>query len=103
MFNIGNDDDCMRPLMQFTTAYQTMAMTAGEVFLRRSMMLAHGSIGAPDAVSMLMEKATTFAKSAEVATTALVSGQDPVDVAIAALEPYGTRTAANMRDLRGFD
>ena len=103
MFNIGNDDDRMHPLMQFTAAYQTMTMTAGEVFLRRSMMFAHGTIGVPDAVSMLMEKATTLAESAEVATTALVSGQDPVEVAIAALEPYGTRTAANMRDLRGFD
>lgn len=103
MFKIDDGEDGMRPAMQFATAYQTMAMAAGEVFLRRSMMFAHGSIGAPDAVSMLMEKATTFAESAGEATTALVSGHDPVEVAIAALEPYGTRTAANIRDLRGFD
>lgn len=103
MFDISNSPDGTHPLIEFTTAFQTMAMAAGEVFLRRSMMFAHGTASSQDAVSMLSEKATTFAESASEAAAAMVNGKDPVRVAIAALEPYGIRTAANMRDLRGFD
>jgi hypothetical protein len=29
-----------------------------------------------------------------------VKGDDPVGIANAALEPYGTKTAANLRELR---
>jgi len=101
MFNFGNGLDGMRSLMRFATAYQTMAIEAGEVFFRRSLMMATGSIGAPEAVDMVVEKATTFTEAAGVATTALVQGEDPVGVATAALEPYGARTAANVRELRG--
>ena len=49
---------------------------------------------------MVVEKATTFAEAAGEATAAIVNGEDPVGVATAALEPYGTRTAANVRELR---
>jgi hypothetical protein len=50
---------------------------------------------------MVVEKAATFTEAAGEATSALVKGDDPVGVATAALEPYGTRTAANVRELRG--
>jgi hypothetical protein len=49
---------------------------------------------------MVAEKATTLAEAAGEATNALVKGEDPVGVATAALEPYGTQTAANVRELR---
>jgi hypothetical protein len=55
----------------------------------------------PDAVNMVTEKAATLAEAAGEATTALVKGEDAVGVATAALEPYGTRTAANVQELRG--
>jgi len=90
-----------RPLMQFATAYQTMTIAAGEVFLRRSLMLATGSAGAPEVVGMVVEKTATFGEATGEAIAALVTGKDLVAVATAALEPYGTRTAANVRDLRG--
>jgi hypothetical protein len=101
MFNFNNGLDGMRALMQFATAYQTMTIAAGEVFFRRSLMMAGGSMSASDAADMVVEKATTFAEAAGEATTAVVKGEDPVGVATAALEPYGTRTAANVRDMRG--
>jgi hypothetical protein len=101
MYNLSNRLDGTRPLMQFSTAYQTMAIAAGEVFFRRSLQLATGSAGASDVMGMVVEKTTTFAEAAGEAIAALVDGKDPVAVATAALEPYGTRTAANVRELRG--
>ena len=100
MFNFSKALDGMQSLMRFATAFQTMSTSAGEVFFRRSLMMASGSMSAPAALSMVAEKATTFAEAAGEATTALVKGEDPVGVATAALEPYGTRTAANVRELR---
>jgi hypothetical protein len=101
MFNFGNGLEAMRAMMQFATAFQTMTIAAGEIFCRRSMMMASGSMSATDAVNMVTEKAITFAEAAGEATTALVKGDDPVEIANAALEPYGTKTAANLRELRG--
>ena len=100
MFSFGHGTDAVRSLMKLATAYQTMAISAGEVFFRRSLMMASGSMSAPDAVNIVVEKATTFAEAAGEATTAVVEGEDPVGVASAALEPYGTRTEANVRQLR---
>ena len=100
MLNFGNGMDAMRALMQFATAYQRMAVSAGEVFFRRSMMMASGSMSGPDAVNMVVEKATTFADAAGEATAAAVKGEDPIGVASAALEPYGKQTEANVRELR---
>jgi hypothetical protein len=100
MNNVSNLLDGTRPLMQFATAYQTMSIAAGEVFFRRSLMLATGSAGAPDVLGMVVEKTATFADAAGEAMAALMNGKDAVAVATAALEPYGTRTAANVRELR---
>jgi hypothetical protein len=100
MFNFNYGPNGMQSLMQFATAYQTMAVAAGEVFFRRSLMMASGSVSVPDAVNMLAEKAATLAEAAGEATTALVKGEDPIGVATAALEPYGTRTAVNVQKLR---
>jgi hypothetical protein len=101
MLNFSNGVDAMQSLMRFATAYQTMATAAGEVFFRRSLMMASGSMSAPAALSMVAEKGTTFAEAAGEATAAVVNGQDLLGVATAALAPYGTRTAANVRELRG--
>ena len=100
MFNFNYGLNGTQSLMRFATAYQTMAIAAGEVFFRRSLMMASGSMSVPDAVNMVAEKATTLAEAAAESTTALVKGEDPVGVATAALEPYGTRTAANVQELR---
>jgi hypothetical protein len=101
MFNFNCGLEGMQSLMRLAMAYQTMAIASGEVFFRRSLMMASGSMNVPDAVNMATEKATTLAEAAGEATTALMKGEDPVGIATAALEPYGTRTAANVRELRG--
>ena len=100
MFNFNNGMGAVRSLMQFAAAYQTMAISAGEVFFRRSLMMASGSMSPPDAMDMVAEKATTFAEAVGEATAAVVKGDDPVGVASAALEPYASRTEANVRELR---
>ena len=46
--------------MQVATADQTMAIAAGEVFFRGSLMLACGSASAPDVV---VETTATFAEA----------------------------------------
>ena len=51
MFNFSNGLDGMRSLMRFAKAYQTMATAAAEVFFRRSLMIASGSMSAPAALS----------------------------------------------------
>lgn len=101
MVNFSNSFNAMQSLIRFATAYQAMTTAAGEVFFRRSLMMASGSMSAPAALNMVAEKATTFAEAAGEATAALVKGEDPLGVASAALAPYGTRTAANVRELRG--
>ena len=75
MFNFDNGMGAVRSLMQFATAYQTMAISAGEVFFRRSLMMASGSMSPPDAVDMVVEKATTFAEAAGEATAAVIKGE----------------------------
>jgi flagellar biosynthesis/type III secretory pathway ATPase len=100
MFHFNYGLNGMRSLTRFATAYQTMAVAAGEVFFRRSLMMASGSMSVPDAVNMVAEKAATLTEAAAEATNALVKGEDPIGVAAAALEPYGTRTAANVQVLR---
>lgn len=100
MFKYGNDFGS-RTMMQFATAYQTMALSSAEVILRRSLMLASGSMSASDATTMVVEKASTFAEAAERASYAVARGEDLIGVATAALGPYGVRTQANLENLRG--
>ena len=101
MFNFSHGMPAVQSLMRLATAYQTMALSAGEVFFRRSLLIASGSMRPSDAVNMVVEKATTFGEAVGEATEAVVKGEDPVGVASAALEPFGTRTEANVRELRG--
>jgi hypothetical protein len=81
-------------------AFGQMSMAAGEVILRRSLQIAQGSMSQREAVGMVMEKATTFALSAEKAALEAARGADPARIAHAALRPYGTKTRSNVRRLR---
>jgi hypothetical protein len=49
---------------------------------------------------MVVEKVTTSTEAAGKATAAVMNGEDPVNIASAALEPYGRQTEANVRELR---
>jgi hypothetical protein len=81
-------------------AFNQMSMAAAEVILRRSLQIAQGSMSQREAVGMVMEKATTFAVSAEKAALAAAQGADPARIAHAALKPIGTKTRSNVRRLR---
>jgi hypothetical protein len=100
MFSVGRSFEAARALAEFAVAYQAMTLSAAEVILRRTAMMASGRMSPPDAVAMVLEKATVFAVAAEKAAVAASTGGDPVRVASAALRPYGTKTRANVRKLR---
>ncbi len=100
MFPLGTNLEAARSLMALATAYQAMSVAAGEVIFRRSLQMATGSMSPPDALAMVMEKATVFAAAAEKAAIAAAQGGDPIRVATAALGPYGLKTKANVRKLR---
>jgi hypothetical protein len=86
--------------LRFVRAYQQMSMAAGEVILRRSMRMSRGDMSGPEAVGMVMEKATAFAAATERAAVAAATGADPAKIASAALKPIRARTRSNVRKLR---
>ncbi len=87
--------------MKLTSAYVDMAMNANEVIFRRTLKIASGDMSHPEAVAMVLEKATAFASATEKATVAAARGGDPLGIASAALRPYRTKTRSNARRLRG--
>ena len=86
--------------IKYTVAFQQMSLAAAEVILRRSMMMLQGRMTTPEAVGMMMEKATAFAAATEHAAMAAASGGDPVRIASAALKPIRAKTRSNVRKYR---
>jgi hypothetical protein len=86
---------------RMATAYTQMSFAAAEVIARRTRMMADGSMTAPEAARMVLEKPAAFAEAAQKAAMAAVSGKDAVAVTSAALKPIRSKTRANARRLRG--
>lgn len=86
--------------MRFSVAYSQMSIAAAEVVLRRSIMMSQGAMSRPEAIGMVMEKASAFTLAAEKAAVASARGADPLKVANAALRPIRSRTRSNARRLR---
>jgi hypothetical protein len=86
---------------RMAAAYTQMSFAAAEVIAKRTRMMASGSMTAPEAARMVLEKPAAFAEAAQKATMAAVSGKDAVAVATAAVRPIRTKTRANARRLRG--
>lgn len=84
----------------FVTAYARMNLAAAEVILRRTQRMAMGVMTPPEALAMVLEKPTAFASAAERATVMAAKGGDAVQIASAALRPYGVKTRSNVRRLR---
>ncbi|WP_372612617.1 hypothetical protein [Halomonas sp.] len=95
-----NPMDMMVAWTKVASSYNMMSFAAGEVIARRAMMMARGEMTGPDAMGMVMEKATIFATATEQAAVAAASGADPARIAAAALKPYSTKTRSNARKLR---
>lgn len=87
--------------MKFTQAYADMSMNAAEVIAHRSMRMAMGTMTTPEAIGMVLEKATAFATAAERAAIVAARGGDVINIASEALKPYGAKTRSNARRLRG--
>lgn len=86
--------------MAFGAAYMRMSLAAGEVIARRTQRMAMGAMTPPEAVGMVLEKATAFAAASEGAAVAAARGGDATRIAAAALRPYGVKTRSNARKLR---
>lgn len=86
--------------MKFAVAYSQMAVASGEVIMRRSMKISRGAMTAPEAVGMVLEKATAFAKATEGAAMAVAQGSDPAKIATAALRPIHAKARSNARKYR---
>ncbi|MGR2738142.1 hypothetical protein ACUY1T_06780 [Billgrantia sp. Q4P2] len=97
----NNPMNMMFAWMKIASSYNQMLISSGEVIARRSMMMASGTMSVPDAMSMMMEKATIYATATERAAVAMASGADPAKITAAALKPYSTKTHSNVRKLRG--
>ncbi len=86
--------------IQLAIHYTQMNMAAAEVIARRTAQMSQGAMTAPEAVGMVLEKATAFAAAGEGAAVALARGADPVSVASAALRPIRAKTRSNAKRLR---
>lgn len=96
----NNPMDMMAAWMKVASSYNEMALSAGEVIARRTMLMASGAMTVPEAMGMVMEKVTIFATATERASLAAAGGADPVRITAAALKPYSTQTQSNLRKLR---
>jgi hypothetical protein len=96
----GGPMDAASAWMQFAISYRQMCMSASEVIVRRSLRMSQGNMSAPEALGMMMEKATAFVQASERAAVAAAGGADPLRIASAALHPIRAKTRSNVRKLR---
>ena len=80
--------------------YSQMTVAASEVIVRRTMLMSQGRMTGPEAVGMVLEKATAFATATERAAVAAATGADPARIAGAALRPIRAKTRSNVRKYR---
>lgn len=101
MFEDLNGMKALEAWSRVASAYARLTIASAEVIALRTAMMAQGSMSAPEAAQMMMEKPTAFATSAQRAMAAAVQGRDAAAITSAALRPLKTAAAANARRLRG--
>ncbi|WP_118133257.1 hypothetical protein [Oceanicella sp. SM1341] len=77
-----------------------IAVSAGEVIMRRNMLMVSGTITSTEMSRMVTEKHETFVKSVNAAAGAALGGGSPARIVEAALAPVGRKTSANVKRLR---
>ena len=92
--------DAATAWMRFALSWNQMCMEAGEVIARRSLRMSQGAMSGPEAMGMVMEKATAFALASERAAVAAARGGDALRIADAALGPISARARSNVHKLR---
>ena len=100
MFNPFSSLRMSGELMKLAMHYTEMNVAAAEVIWRRMARMSQGAMGGPEAMGMVMEKASAFSKAGEKAAVAAAKGGNPVDVASAALKPIRAKTRSNVRKYR---
>lgn len=100
MFPVLQQFNALNSWMKFATAYGEMTVAAAEVIMRRTMQMSQGTMTAPEAVGMVLEKATAFATATERAAVAAATGADFARIASAALRPIHVKARSNARRLR---
>ncbi len=100
MFFTPGSADLFFGWAKYTVAVAEMTAEASEIIVRRTTRMAHGRMTAQEAIGMVLEKATAFARAHEHAAMAAVSGKAPHEILGAALKPYGAQTRANVTKLR---
>jgi hypothetical protein len=86
--------------VKYAVAFQQMSLAALEVIAHRTMKMSQGKMTGPEAVGMVMEKATAFAAATELAAVAAATGANPATIASAALRPIRAKTRSNARKYR---
>ena len=86
--------------LKLASDYSQMTVAASEVIVRRTMRMSQGRMTGPEAVGMVLEKATAFATATERAAVAAATGADPARIAGAALRPIRAKTRSNVRKYR---
>ncbi|MDV7144540.1 antifreeze protein [Tropicimonas sp. TH_r6] len=79
---------------------QEMWAAASEVIWLRGWQMLTGTMTSHEATRMLVEKPLAFARAAQDAGEAVVTGRDPVAVTRAAVGPLRSEARANARRLR---
>jgi len=100
MYPVWNQLNMANSWMEFANSYAQMAAAAGEVIVRRSIRMSQGAMTGPEALGMVMEKATAFATATEQAAVAAATGADPARIATAALRPIHAKARSNVRKYR---
>jgi hypothetical protein len=100
MFGPFDSVKAANAFMRFALQYTQMNIAAAEVIARRTLMMSQGGMSGPEAVGMVLEKATAFAAAGENAVVAAARGKDPVGIASAALRPIRAKTRSNAKRLR---
>lgn len=84
------------------TPYMQMSLSAGEVVLRRSQLMAVGAMPPHEAVAMILEKMTAFTAAIEGAAVAGARGGDAAKITRAVLKTYNLKTHKNLMRLRKY-
>ena len=89
----------MANVADFLTDYNQMQADAGKIIDCRVSMMLKGTMSGPEAVEMVGEKMVAMGQSMMAGMFASMTG-DPLEVAVAMLAPYRSKTKINIGRLK---
>jgi len=88
------------PMLDLMLATQKMWLDSADTILKRSMMMAAGSMSQAEAMRMVAEKPLAMAEASMRASMAAARGADATGIARAAMRPVASKARANSRRLK---